>query len=337
MKHVEYYHSINRSSFLQFANALGKATGEIVRVNGNELIMPPSLATGRLEYYDLKTGCSIEIVDCVFHKNIRLRQIVTSGSDGYKVLFNIGDAPVQINGEKTEAVNMGSSMADSVFFTSFTTGADVQIECGQSLKLIALYFRHDWGLKCMLRDSIPARVSRLKQFANYQPMQFSTCMDLKSRACIEEIFLMKAPPGMLLRMLEGCAYKLMALFFHNLVEEDVAEKRIVSQDAMRIIQFKKQLEQKLYEPIPTVEEAAEKCLVSRTKFLRLFRELFEKSYGAFFIGRRISLAKDLLDQGLSVMDAGNEVGYINTSHFIKAFRKHYGFTPGNYQQQRKKH
>jgi AraC-like DNA-binding protein len=320
---------------LEFARALGKSIGDTVEVNGNQLVLPPLLGVGRVEYYDLNAAFSIAIIDCFFRKDIQLHQIVIAGSDGYKVLFNASDDPVHINGEKTETLSMGSSMADSIFFTSYTAAATIHIKRGQHLKLIALYFRHGWGVKYLAQNSIPVRVSRLKQFANYEPMQFSTCMDLKSSVFVKEMFLVKAPRRILSRILEGYAYQLMALFFNTLVEEEIGEKRIISQDAMRIILLKEELEQNLYEPILTIEEAAQRCLVSRTKFLRLFNDLFQKSYGAFFVERKIELAKDLLDQGHSVMDAGYKVGYVNVSHFIKAFRVQYGITPGAYQQQGK--
>ncbi|CCO46385.1 putative AraC-type DNA-binding domain-containing protein [Vibrio nigripulchritudo SOn1] len=66
--------------------------------------------------------------------------------------------------------------------------------------------------------------------------------------------------------------------------------------------------------------------------LSTFNRDFKMAYGTtpqkWLRDKRLSLAKTLLEtQRLSVTDVAMDVGYLNVSNFIKAFKKRYGITP----------
>lgn len=68
---------------------------------------------------------------------------------------------------------------------------------------------------------------------------------------------------------------------------------------------------------------------SSATFRRDFKARYDISPRKWIIQKRMEKAKELLTRSdLSVHELAKEVGYDNVSHFIKAFKREYGFTPG---------
>jgi AraC-like DNA-binding protein len=336
MKKSEYYDTVSRSGFLAFANALGATFGLSVPVEGPAMIFPPELASGRLEFYEVNPGFAIGLADCVFHHDMKISQGAVAGSDHYRILFNVGDEAWQMTNHDGSRIQCGNSLADAVLFSTNSMETTAHIASGQRLKVIVLHYHRSWSVQYLLRSNIPIKVSRLQQFVRHEPMQFSASMDLQSYEYIQQMLQVDAPVRVRVRLLEGYAYQLMALFFNNMVSDKSSDgQRLLSEDAMRIIQLKEKIEQQLEEPLISLEKAAGLCLMSRTKFINMFRAMFQKNYGAFFLELKMEKAKLLLQSGRPIADVGYELGYVNISHFIKSFRLHFGITPGAWQQQNK--
>ncbi|MEM7183363.1 MAG: AraC family transcriptional regulator [Spirochaetota bacterium] len=67
----------------------------------------------------------------------------------------------------------------------------------------------------------------------------------------------------------------------------------------------------------------------------VFRREFKQSYGIppseWLLKKKLSRAEKLLSEGTSVADTAYAIGYENTSHFIRAFRKLYTVSPKEFQ------
>jgi AraC-like DNA-binding protein len=82
----------------------------------------------------------------------------------------------------------------------------------------------------------------------------------------------------------------------------------------------------------SVDELAEKACMSKPTFHRYFKKFLGMSPVDFINTKRMQLAKQMLVQGNSaVSDVCYAVGFNNTSHFIRSFKKQYGYTPKQYQ------
>lgn len=80
---------------------------------------------------------------------------------------------------------------------------------------------------------------------------------------------------------------------------------------------------------PTTREIARACYLSETALRRGFKARFGCTVYEYILERRLRMAHDLLESGrYKVKDVAWMVGYTNVSHFIDAFRRHYGLTPG---------
>ncbi|MDF2663743.1 MAG: two-component system response regulator, partial [Paenibacillus sp.] len=61
---------------------------------------------------------------------------------------------------------------------------------------------------------------------------------------------------------------------------------------------------------------------------RMFKQAVGQSFTDYVMVRKMERAKSLLIAGSSVSEAALQLGYKDTSHFIRVFRKYWGVTPG---------
>ncbi|MFP4095199.1 MAG: helix-turn-helix domain-containing protein [Cyclobacteriaceae bacterium] len=82
----------------------------------------------------------------------------------------------------------------------------------------------------------------------------------------------------------------------------------------------------------SVDLLSEKACMSKSTFFRYFKKMLGLSPVDFVNKKRMQIARKMLSQGDSaVTDVCFAVGYNNTSHFIRSFKKFYGCTPKQYQ------
>ncbi len=81
----------------------------------------------------------------------------------------------------------------------------------------------------------------------------------------------------------------------------------------------------------SVEELASKCHRSLTSFKKEFRRLFDAPPHQWFLRQRLNYSRLLLiSTRKSISEIGTECTFPNTSHYIKLFKKFYGYTPATY-------
>ena len=95
------------------------------------------------------------------------------------------------------------------------------------------------------------------------------------------------------------------------------------QDAENIVK------EKLHDEQFGVSQLAEQMNMSRSSLLRKIKQERDISASQFIRQIRLEKGKELLEQSeLSVSEIAYQVGFGNNSYFIKCFREHYGFSPG---------
>jgi TolB-like protein/AraC-like DNA-binding protein/Tfp pilus assembly protein PilF len=95
------------------------------------------------------------------------------------------------------------------------------------------------------------------------------------------------------------------------------------QDAENIVK------EKLHDEQFGVSQLAEQMNMSRSSLLRKIKQERDLSASQFIRQIRLKKGKELLEQSeLSVSEIAYQVGFGNNSYFIKCFREHYGFSPG---------
>ncbi len=82
--------------------------------------------------------------------------------------------------------------------------------------------------------------------------------------------------------------------------------------------------------IPSLDEAAASCALSKRSFERRFSSETGLSYRAWRQQAKLFRALELLAAGKSVTDIADKLGYEGPSSFVASFRKAFGVTPGRY-------
>lgn len=84
----------------------------------------------------------------------------------------------------------------------------------------------------------------------------------------------------------------------------------------------------------SLESTAEIVALSSYYFSRLFKKEVGLNFSEFLLHKRLSLAKQLLEEtDSSVLDIAISVGYHEQSYFCKVFKKTVGMTPRDYRKQ----
>lgn len=133
--------------------------------------------------------------------------------------------------------------------------------------------------------------------------------------------------------LEGKAIELIALRLGLLFDEiqnSFHSIPLSNSDIDKLHQIKKVLYNKINNP-PSLRDVSKEFGLNLTKLKSGFRTLFGISIGEYIRNVRMKQARYLLEhQGFNVSQASYTVSYNNISHFIRAFKKRYGFCPGTY-------
>ena len=85
-----------------------------------------------------------------------------------------------------------------------------------------------------------------------------------------------------------------------------------------------------YSAIGSMAEVAEKNYISLPTLNRTFRKYMGITPNDYLNLKRITKARALLDEGLSVTDTAVQLGYSSCSYFIRLFKEQYGMTPYKY-------
>ena len=81
----------------------------------------------------------------------------------------------------------------------------------------------------------------------------------------------------------------------------------------------------------TLQEVADACYVSQWHLSKLLNRYTEKSFYDILNSQRIKAAKELLkDPSLRIGDIGEMVGYADTAHFARVFKKLVGMSANEY-------
>lgn len=82
---------------------------------------------------------------------------------------------------------------------------------------------------------------------------------------------------------------------------------------------------------PTIPDLARQVNIIEYQLKSGFKELYGNTIASYVLGKKMEQARKLFDNNhVQVNEVAYDLGYANPSHFIAAFKKHFGVTPKKY-------
>ncbi len=117
--------------------------------------------------------------------------------------------------------------------------------------------------------------------------------------------------------------------FSNHCELDVTEPGFqYNQQVDEILDY---MNQNIHHPI-TIEHLAKQFFLSESYICRIFKSATGTTINKYLTARRLSIAKSLLEDGMTVTEVCERCGFNDYSNFLKAFTKAVGISPKKYAQ-----
>ena len=114
-----------------------------------------------------------------------------------------------------------------------------------------------------------------------------------------------------------------------MLNASTAGESIRNKDFLRVAPILDYIRDNLSEPL-TLDQIAAKFYISKHYLCRIFKSATGFSVMEFIIYSRVLKARQLLQDGISVQQAGEMSGFSDNSHFIRTFGHLTGTSPGRY-------
>lgn len=330
---LEFEYSLTTSPKIleNAADAIGAAFGEKIQTENNALVFPPSVATGKGEFYSLDLGLGLSLMDCRFTKPVKFIRKPLLINDFHVLHFNLSSMPVWLNTQNGDSVDVGTDWKNAVYYATSGVGAELCPAQDGYLRMVNIIFSRAWLIKHYDIEKTPLHPAFAAEYLTDEPLQFFMDLDLRLLLIAEEILVSMPPLHMQKLYYEGCAKRLIALVADRLARPVVNDEKLKFNEVSTVMAIKERVSRSLDKSLPALEDLAMECVMSKTKFASLFKAIYHKNYSDYFLQTKMQKAAELLLKGSPVSEVGHAVGYNNLSHFAKAFKDYFNTTPKLYQ------
>ena len=137
------------------------------------------------------------------------------------------------------------------------------------------------------------------------------------------------PPELFKVFACGVGMEMLCIILDHLRTSKERKKVSLSQDDIsKLNQVRTILEREIVTP-PSIQELCKEVGINEFKLKRGFKQTFGTTVFGYLQKQRVKTAYlSITNDGKNVSECAWDVGYTNVSHFIAAFKKHFGVTPG---------
>ena len=119
-------------------------------------------------------------------------------------------------------------------------------------------------------------------------------------------------------------------WFSDVPQTDLEKASAPQENLSAVAEF---LDQSLA-TIPTLENLTALAKCSEGHLIRSFRRQYGLTPHAYLLNRRIQKSRELLQQGMELVDVAQQLAFSDQAHFQRTFKKLTATTPGQYQNNR---
>jgi len=192
---------------------------------------------------------------------------------------------------------------------------------------IVIVFNDEWLKRTNFLFPLDEEVSLFINKA--QSVYLNAGISTYSRLTLKQVLELKDKGKEMNSFIELKILELVFLFFESVFSMVSTSKKNLAvhpDDLSKMNSFVNSLNNKL-EKLPTLVEASRTLVMSESKFQRLFKKIFRKTYYSYILEIRMNFALELLMGKMSVSQVALETGYSSISNFTIAFKRHFKYLP----------
>ncbi|QJD79072.1 helix-turn-helix transcriptional regulator [Spirosoma rhododendri] len=300
-----------------------------IPVQGDTLVIPPSLGTGTIRKIDLGPEFKLLIHQYTLNDELILKRLPSEQPyDLISIIFHVNDVPARLSTPGSDVVlSRTTEFAVQIASADLTSTIHFPAHVPISYTVVGL---SSATLRELLQIDAPSPVlqsmlNRVPGFLVYERLDADVLTSLRQLTDNQR------EDELTSFFYRIKVQELVYQVIDRLLRRDAGQHQpVVPADTDRLFSVRTAILTDLAAP-PRLPQLARMVGMSQTRLKDLFRQVFGTSIYAYFQQARIEEAALLLRQRKhSVAEVGYRLGFENMSHFSRLFQKHKGIAPKKY-------
>lgn len=301
------------------------------RVEGNFIIVPEELLTGKRYFLNCGFGISVLYADVIYNTDIHLRQ-EHKNDDFVAIYYNLtqGDALTVVDGNETQVGKWNYNLAfiDSSLKSDYIVKAGSQkMELCIFIKkeLIKEYFQNNPSLKEHADEILNPKLNTIIKFTRMSNDSYHLLMNLHSKEIGSPSFDYN---------LQGTVQCLLADYIQKMTLEEIVIDKVSEEDLENVLKTQTYLIENLDKSFPSIKILSKKARMSPSKYKSMFKKITGLTPNTFFLDNKLVEAKRLLsERQLNILQVSDALGFTSNSYFTVKFKESFGMSPKDFVKQ----
>ncbi|QQT24256.1 helix-turn-helix transcriptional regulator [Sphingobacterium spiritivorum] len=329
---VNVYLNSEKDCLHDFAQAMSKVYKDTILPKNNSIHLPSSIGEGTISMSQLSTGLGLFKANVRFKNPVKfIRNSIHSNTHLF-IHFNLSESSFIIKKDNGQQTDVGVDWEEAVFYSSSGKSAELELPEGKWSKWVTIIIHRSWLINKQLNYSTDIGQDLIQDFLKNKAMQGMLNLTMEEMSLAFALLQEKDNQTDTRLQTKGKVLQLLSHFITRHLQEDTPSQYADFSDVSRIMCVIGKLEKNLNSSWPTINLIAHKCLMSRTKFITLFKNIYGKSYHTMMMEIRMQKAAEFLQTGEPISEVGQKVGFSNLSHFAKTFKQIFHIEPSRYRQ-----
>lgn len=300
-----------------------------VPLEGDKLILPPIMGTGSIRRVALLHGLKLIVHRYTLNQDIILSRVGSDEpNDLVSVIFHCNEDTASVNTDGT-ANPLSRSSAYAIQIASTDLHSQIRFPAHTEIHFLVVGIMKG-ALKELL--GIPHPNSVVETILNAAPgFLFYEGMTVEIHKLVKQVTEAREDNALGSFYYRLKVQELLYLVFEKLQKrETVSQHQVHKDDVEKLLLIRTAILADLSVP-PSLPELAKMAGFGETKMKDIFKQVFGDTIYNYYQQARMEEAAFLLKHGgLSVSEAGYQLGFANLSHFGRLFEKHHGLKPKKY-------
>lgn len=342
---------IGNQFLFDVVETMNKNQPDKVKIIGNRVIFPESVASGYMSYHKLGDDIDLTIYNHTYNIPMYIERMPTNDAKFFSIYINCSQSEITyLLGDQDEKIETPHTCA-CIWTTSDMTAA-FKMEPGETLSGIIIHMTREY-LQTVLGDKLSIskedvastildKIVHQNSLADnntgerqVNPIN-STLRFLHSKLnkvnfeLVQEIIsLDKSTSAAETLLLRANVLKILSLFIQRVSsKEERKESTTHFTDVAKIMEVKKLIDDRAAKEHISLNDLAKIAAISKTKLKLKFKEIVGETVYQYYLNVKMEKAKEILeDNPVPISNLAYEMGFNSTSHFSQVFKKYHSVSP----------